>query len=116
MHRSGPRRGTVVSKIHQIEGEIGRFWVGSDSDPAVAYQVDLASFDGAGECECDDFIKRGKRKQAKAGERRSKVECKHIAAARRIFVMNFFRTLKAASEKQEKQGGKYAHLPPPPLK
>lgn len=78
---SDPKQDHVVEPI---VGEPGRYHVMSHSQKG-RYMVDLASYHGHGSCTCKDFQVRVQPERER-GQIPQKRYCKHIAAARQVFL------------------------------
>ena len=74
--------------VEPQQGEPLRWLVSSESESEQAYLVDLAEYGFNGQCGCQHFAYRLKRKLDQ-GERGPHLECKHIAPARRAFMEMF---------------------------
>ena len=74
-------------KIRSIVGEVGRFWVESESNPDGEHLVDLLEH----ECGCASFTCRNREYREKFGHN---FTCKHIQAAREAFLNDILESLR----------------------
>ena len=68
--------------IQEIQGEVCRYHVSSDSDPSVTYMVDLLEHHPLGSCSCRDWVTRRLPDFRRNG---TTTTCKHVRACREHF-------------------------------
>ena len=83
--------------VQEILGELGRYLVGSMSNPLESYMVDLLAHGGKGECNCTDWQINCRMNLQKFNDKRvreygypgqpdpERQQCKHIYIAKRKF-------------------------------
>src|SRR3954469_5681932 len=85
-------------RVTPVRGEATRFFVDSERAGKHPYLVDLQSFDGNGECACDNFRirleSRARQEARKPKNQRWPMRCKHIKWAREYILDLFLDALR----------------------
>lgn len=92
------------------------YWVRSASRSSIEHRVDLAAYDGNGECGCERF-EFGLRPALERGEEgRRSLECRHIRDAKSVFARQMLRKLIVEAKRQRRirTAEKRSAFKPPP--
>lgn len=107
-----------------------RWIIPSDSDPHGSHVVELDSFNGNGECTCEDFnmrfrpllsrrvtpeqaLQAGLVKQRTNQRAEDVLRCKHIISAQKQFACAAIKSLSKAKKASEKQAREHVYNLPP---
>jgi len=86
-------------RVTPIRGELKRFFVDSERPGQHPYLVDLDSYDGNGECACDNFrirlVSKVQTEARKPKNQRWPMRCKHIKWAREYLLDKLLAALRS---------------------
>jgi len=86
--------------VEPVPGEPLRYMVPSATRRNLVHLVDLASYDGNGECSCEHFEFRCRPRLEAGFEPSSKLECRHIKLAKEHFCRMMIRKVAAAMKRR----------------